>query len=426
VNGSTAAAPRTVAVLAGVYPKTSETFVKREMDGLASSGWTVVRAGLRGPEAGEAEGVSYVYGDAGRLWGSALDEMAGHPLRALRTVGQAVGDAIAPGEATGLKARLLLVGQAIAACRLARVLRARRVEHVHCHFAHAPTTVGMYAAGQLGVPFSFVGHANDLFQRRALLKRKLERAAFVSCISDWHHEHYRKIAPRGRYAVVRCGVDTDAWQPPPAVQAAPETKPTRVVTVGRLVEKKGIDHLVRALARVTRDGVDIRLTVVGDGPMAGELRGLADELGATHRVDFAGETDNEAVRERLAEADVFALPCRQDKAGDRDGIPVVLMEAMACGLPVLAGDLPTLHELVTHYRDGLLVDGADPDAIARALRRLADDPALRQRLGDAGWQRVVEEFSLRVNIARLDAELHRALPTVSPGAHGQPCPTATA
>jgi len=426
MNESTGKSSHTIAVLAGVYPKTSETFVKREMDGLASAGWSVVRAGLRGPVSGEAAGVSYVYGDAGRLWGGALAEVVTHPLRAMRTVGRAIGDAIAPGEALALKARLLLVGQAIAACRLARVLRHQRVDHVHCHFAHAPTTVGMYAALQLGVPFSFVGHANDLFQRRALLRRKLERAAFVSCISAWHRELYRTIAARGRYAVIRCGIDTDGWQPRPAGHATRDATPTRVITVGRLVEKKGIDHLIRALASVAHDGGDVTLTVIGDGPMADELHRFADGLGVSDRVGFAGEQDNEAVRERLAEADVFALPCRQDKAGDRDGIPVVLMEAMACGLPVVAGDLPTMHELITHDRDGLLVDGTDPDDIARALHRLTGDPALRDRLAEAGRRRVVEEFSLKVNIARLDAELSRAMPTVTPGANGQPCPIATA
>ena len=156
----------------------------------------------------------YGSGRAATLAGAAA-ELLTHPLRSAATLAAAAGDAIRPGEATGVAARVKTLGQALAGLGLARRLRRARVRHVHCHFAHAPASVGMYAAVQLGVPFSFTGHANDLFQRRAGLRAKLRRAAFVACISRWHRSFYESIFPDGsdKYAVVRCGVDVEGWTP---------------------------------------------------------------------------------------------------------------------------------------------------------------------------------------------------------------------
>jgi glycosyltransferase involved in cell wall biosynthesis len=121
--------------------------------------------------------------------------------------------------------------------------------------------------------------------------------------------------------------------------------------------------------------------------------------------------DNDRVKSLLMESDAFVMPCRDDSSGDRDGIPVVLMEAMACGLPVVSGDLPAIRELVHHDQNGLLVNGTDAGAIATAISRLADDPALRQRLGKAGRQRVVDEFSLSENVSRVEQLLSASIST---------------
>ena len=144
--------------------------------------------------------------------------------------------------------------QALVGLSLARRLRGRDVRHIQCHFAHAATTIGMYTAAQLGVPFSFTGHANDLFQRRCLLRRKLQRARYVGCISQWHRELYKETEPdrTGKYRLIRCGVDVASWVPVAPADGASE-KPLRIVTVGRLVEKKGIDTLIEAVGRLANE-----------------------------------------------------------------------------------------------------------------------------------------------------------------------------
>ena len=413
--------------MSAVFPLRSETFVYREVRALRAAGWDVRTFSLNEPpERGVAEfadletGTLCVYGPgAGATLWAALAEMVTHPVRAAGTLVTAVGDAINPGEPLSARGRLKLVGQAVAALGVARRLRAGGVRHLHCHFAHAPASVGMYAARQAGVPFSFTGHANDLFQRRALLRRKLERAAFVACISEWHRAFYRDACPEGmsRYHVVRCGVDVAAWTPKAdAGREIPPNDPLRVLTVCRLVEKKGIDTLVRALAAFGKStGRAWRLTVGGDGPERARLEALAGELGCAASVEWLGAVGNDAVRQLLGRADLFALPCREDRNGDRDGIPVALIEAMACGVPVVSGDLPAIRELIRPDDTGVLVDPSSPEPLAAEVGRLADDPARRARLARAARAWVEAEFSLAANVDRLRSHILAEPAPNSPG-----------
>ena len=404
-----------IAYLAGTLPRRSETFVYREIRALRQRGWNVYAASLHGPNAEDREACPDIATDLQVVYGprtvwSATKELLSHPMRAVAIIGGALSDACCPGEKINASGRLKLLGQSIAALALANALRPRGVRHVHSHFAHAPATVGMYAARQLGVTFSFTGHANDLFQRRSLLVKKLKRAAFVSCISQWHRNLYREILsrPDDVYRVIRCGVDVDSWVPSPEATSVP---PLRVLTVCRLVEKKGVDTLLKALAELRRQyGMAWRLTIAGDGPQRESLHRLAKELGLTDPINWLGAVSNEQVPGLLKDTDLFALPCRTSSTGDRDGIPVVLMEAMACGVSVVSGDLPAIRELVQDRHSGRLVDGTDAPALAKVLAELAADSGLRARLASNGRRRVEEEFSLSANIDRLESALEATIP----------------
>jgi len=403
-----------IAYLASTLPCRSETFVYREIRALRQRGWNVCAATLHAPNTEDREAcpdiatdLRIVYGP-GMTW-SVLKELFSHPMRTAGVIFGALSDACCPGEKMGASSRLKLLGQAVAALALASALRARGVRHIHCHFAHAPATIGMYAARQLGVSFSFTGHANDLFQRRSLLLKKLERAAFVSCISEWHRDLYREVLPRPDdiYRVIRCGVDVDSWTPNRDSSSAP---PLRVLTVCRLVEKKGIDTLLKALAEFRQQhGIAWRLTVAGDGPQRESLHRLAKELKLDDSVNWLGAVANEQVPGLLKDADLFVLPCRTSSAGDRDGIPVVLMEAMACGVAVVSGDLPAIRELVQDRHSGRLVDGTDAPALAKVLAELAAEPEGRAHVALNGRHRVEEEFSLAANIDRLESALEATI-----------------
>lgn len=395
--------PEHIAIIAGRYPSLSETFVYREVAGLASMGCRVTTVSLHPGEqvAGIAPAHHLVYRGNAAVAVAAIWELFRFPICTLQTVATGLRDMCFPGESMPIAGRLKLVAQVIAATASADALRKAGVEHIHCHFAHAPTTVGMYLAMQLGVSFSFVGHANDLFQRRSLLRRKLERAAFVSCISHWHRELYVSLVPASadRYRIIRCGVDVENWRP----KELRDGPALHIVSVCRMVEKKGIDTLIRALGllRSNDSPLAMKVTIAGEGPELGRLKALAESLGVGGQISWAGGVPNMQVRELMADADLFVLPCREDSNGDRDGIPVVLMEAMACGVPVISGDLPAIRELVIDGQTGRLVDGRSPEQLADAILELASDFELRQRLAGAAAEHVRSEFSLRVNIDRV-------------------------
>lgn len=403
-----------IAYLSSQLPCATETFVYREVLALRERGWPVHAASLHEPAAMKeppladlARSATVVYGPGfGVTISSALGELVRHPLRSSATLIRSIGDALSPGEPTSSAIRVKLPAQALAGIGLAGKLRSKSIRHLHCHFAHAPTSVGMYAAMQLGIPLSFTGHANDLFQRRSLLSRKLRRAAFVACISRWHEQFYRDVAPGAtpNYQVIRCGVDVDGWKPRDH-EASAMDRPFRLLVVCRLISKKGVDTLVRALAETTQ----CELTVAGDGPDAPMLKSLAAELKCESRIKWLGMVANDAVRTLLGEADAFVLPCRNDAAGDRDGIPVALMEAMACGIPVISGDLPAIRELIEPGVDGLLIPAADEATrvtqLAACIAKLATDAPERHRLATAGRERVLAEFSLTPNIQRIEAAI---------------------
>ncbi len=299
-------------------------------------------------------------------------------------------------------------GQAVAAIGLAHRLRPKHIAAIHCHFAHAPTTIGMYTAMQLEIPFSFVGHANDLLERRSLLTPKLKRAAFVACISTWHRTLYQQQVPRpeGQYPVIRCGVEVGTWGTSPKRSSV---NGCHLLTLCRLVEKKGVDTLIRALAILRRNDQKWRLTIAGSGPDTMRLRALATHLDCNEAITWLGPVDADCVPGLLAGADAFVLPCREDQRGDRDGIPVVLMEAMAAGVPVVAGDLPSIRDLIQSGQTGILVPGNDATALADALVQLWHNPSQQRWLAEEGRKIVIEEFSQTTNIARLERALQNSL-----------------
>ncbi len=394
---------RVVAVLSPAYPVLSETFVQRDVEGLRRLGFTVVTVGLRdGDVSGSADVVVYPRA----LWG-AVGEFLRRPLRTLSTLARSLWDTIHPRESTAVRSRLKLLVQGIAGIGLAGRLRKEGVRHLHCHFAHSPTSVGMYAAIQLGVGFSFVGHANDIFRRRHLLLRKLERAAFVACISEWHRALYDVIKPGlGEKAlVIRCGVDVSDWAPED--RAGNENPEFRLVSVARLVEKKGLDTVIDALARPEAHGTC--WTVIGDGPLRQDLKARAEQAGLEKRVLWRGAVPNDEVRRAISASDLFVLPCRPSATGDRDGIPVVLMEAMAAGIPVIAGDLPAIRELVVDDSTGWLLAAEDSGRLAVLIGELREKPGRRMTTAAAAREHVVREFSAEVNHARLSTALRKAI-----------------
>jgi glycosyltransferase involved in cell wall biosynthesis len=284
----------------------------------------------------------------------------------------------------------------------ARLMEADGVRHVHCHFANHPALAGFIVRRLTGIPYSFTAHGSDLHVNRLMLPEKVAEAAFVATISDYNRrvivdECGRQAADK--VVVVRCGVDTDVFRP--AARDERRDRPFSVLCVGTLHEVKGQRYLVDACRALVAEGADAVCRLVGSGHDERALGRQIADAGLEGRVLLVGRKTRDEVAALIADADVLVAPSVPTKQGKREGIPVVLMEAMASGVPVVASAISGIPELVEDDVSGLLVPPRDATAIAEALRRLQLDPPLRRRLGAGGRDKVLREFDVRDNALTL-------------------------
>lgn len=361
-----------VAYLAPEIPGLSSTFVYNEIIELKKLGIDVAAFSLHSvcteredQDVREiAESCTYLYRQpAIQLIQKNLTIFAAFPRRYITSLWKCVKDSAKclylPRVAAGLIYRFLISGY------LAQALVERKVTHLHCHFSHISTDVGMYASLISGIPFSFTAHANDIFERAYLLKEKGHRAKFVATISIFNIEALKaKGIAEEKLALVRCGVDTSKFSPRSTLTRNEEKK--KIGFLGRLVEKKGIDLLIDALRILIDQGENIELEIMGDGPMIDALIGQANRLGLSRHIHFGGALRHDQVATWFECIDYFAFPGKMDANGDMDGIPVVLMEAMMRGVPVIATEVSGIPELVRDKQTGYLAQ-PHPEDIARAI-----------------------------------------------------------
>ncbi len=294
-----------------------------------------------------------------------------------------------------------LAYQFLVGVKLARMLRAGHCRHLHVHFAHVPAQIAMYACAMAAVSFTVMAHANDIFERGLLLPEKAARAMKFLTISEFNRAYLEHIGvPAEKLAVVRCGVSFEMYAREINLM---KKSCYRVGTLGRLVEKKGVDVLIRAVAAMSDRPYDIHLTIAGDGPLRNDLEQLVDNLELRKLVSFEGGLSHQEVAGWMHGLDVFVLACRRDSHGDMDGIPVVLMEAMSQFVPVISTRLSGIPELVVHRETGLL---AEPDNVADLsdqMDKLFSSAELSGMLTSAAQQHVESEFGQAVNIDRLMA-----------------------
>ena len=304
--------------------------------------------------------------------------------------------------------RRLLVGAIAAfplAVHLARTFEDRGVEHVHAHFATHPAVVA-YVIGRLSaIPFSFTAHGSDLHRDRHMLAEKVRRATFVVAISD----HNRQVIldecgsrVADRVVVIHCGVDLASFAP-----AAPQDRlgdgPVRLCCIGTLHEVKGQTHLIEAARRAADGGVAVEVSFIGGGPDREQLEAQAEAAGLGSAVAFLGSLTRPQVQAALQASDILVCPSVPSADGRREGLPVVLLEAMAAGVPVIASRLSGIPEAVIHERTGLLVDPGDVDGLAAAITRLASGPELARTLSAEAQRHVAAEFDVHDSARRLVA-----------------------
>ncbi len=391
-----------VAYLTGVYPKVSHTFILREVAALRALGAEVLPCSVRrpppdevrGPEAEAEFAHTFLLLEAARnplrLAGAHLRLLAGAPRRwgaAVRLAWET--------RPPGMKATLWQAFYFAEAGVLAQHLQDRGAVHLHNHLGDSSGTVALIAATMAGIPFSYTAHGPDLFfaPMHWRIDEKTARARFVACISHFCRSQVMLFSDPAHWhklAIVRCGVKPERYG------AAPRDRFSRhVLFVGRLTAVKGVPLLLEAFARVRAAYPDARLTLVGDGPERATLQAQAAALGLIETAHFAGYCDQEEVVALLSEADMLVLP------SFAEGLPVVLMEALASRIPVIATPVAGVSELVRDGETGLLVPPGDVNGLVAALDRLLSDPELCRRLGEAGRAAVKERHDVAREAERL-------------------------
>jgi len=383
-----------IAYLNSTYPLLTHTFIEREVRALRAKGVEVTTFSVRRPNAdGElgaanasaARETHYLLDTPWRLLASAAAGAIASPLGALRAL--IAGQRLSP---PGLVFRIKHLAYWCEAIRLVRVLRRMELAHVHVHMANNGAAVGVLAQvfdHRIRYSLSIHGPAEFFRVDSWRMAEKVEAAAFVRCISHLCRAQVMAWTdPRcwSRCHLVRCGVDAESLRPRPP--RAPG--PLRLLSVARLEPVKGQRVLLDACRLLAAKGIEFQLEIVGAGSERARLERRTRELGLAEQVRFAGPVAPEEVGGHLDAADIFVL------ASFMEGVPVVLMEAMAKQVPVVATRVGGVTELVDEGESGLLVDPGSAEALATALERLARDPEMGRQLGAAGRRRVIADYSV--------------------------------
>ena len=400
--------PRVAIVLKG-YPRLSETFIAQEILGLKQLGLKLTLVSLRLPTD---EREHPVHAEIAEVPNYLPEYLYTDPLRVIRSwwiarklpfYAEARRQFLKDWRRDPTPNRGRRFGQALV---LAAEMPAD-VGLIYVHFLHTPGSVARYAGRMLGLPFAVSAHAKDIWTLEDWEKReKLADCAFLVTCTEANAVHLKALAPDpARVDLVYHGLDFHRFPPPEAWDAdigqdrdgTDPAHPAQLLTVGRLVDKKGYRGLFDALALLPQ-GCHWRLNIIGGGPLKAELKTRAKALGIADRVSFLGAMAQEAVLDRYRAADIFALNCRVSDDGDRDGLPNVLMEAQSQRLVCVSTRVSAIPELIIDGETGLLVGPNDPQALAAALGRAIADPALRRSLAAAGLARVTRHFGYAAGV----------------------------
>ena len=407
-RASGAERPRKVAYIMSRFPKLTETFVLYEMIAVEEIGHDVEvfplqreRTKTMHPEAAPLVArARFAPLVSRKILSANFYYLTNAPKRYLSTLWTAlrgnVGSARYFFGALGFLPKIVL---------FARQMECEGVDWVHAHFASHPALAAFVVHGLTGIPYSFTAHGSDLHRDQTMLTEKVEQAEFVATVSQYNRNLIARVAGekfRDKVHVVHCGVDTDVFRPKPRLpEKVGADRPLAIGCIGTLHEVKGQRHLLDACRALADRDVDFVCHIVGDGPDRHLLERQIAELRLGDRVQLRGKLLRAEISALLDELDVVVAPSVPTKNGRKEGIPVVLMEAISAGLPVIGSRITGVPELVEDGRVGFVCEPGDSAAIADGLERLALDSELRRSFGYEARAKAVEEFDLYKNAIRL-------------------------
>lgn len=390
-----------VAYILKMFPRFSETFILNEILELERNGAELQIFSLKTPNDGRVHAdvakvqapINYVeltgWRDAPGILRSHARVMRRNPQRYFRVLSRTIR-----------RRRWGAMKRFIQAGLIAPQLHAAGITHVHAHFASSATSVAYYLHQLVGMEYSFTAHAKDIFINTVapeVLLRKMRDARFVVTISDYNEAFLSAISPGTDLHRIYNGLDIAQFTPN---GTQPNEKPL-VLAVGRLVEKKGFDDLIRAAAILKDQGANFEVKIIGTGEQEKNLRRLIDELNVGDVVTMPGPMPREELIQLYPTASVFAAPCIIGKDGNRDGLPTVLIEAMAMGVPVVSTPVTGIPEIVRHDETGHIVPESSPQELAESIKQLIHDRESAQQMARAGRELIESQFNLRTNVGEL-------------------------
>ncbi len=328
-------------------------------------------------------------------WRSHIRLARQQPFRYLRTLTSVLAMSLRYRESFFSKPKKVFVKEFIQAGYIARQIEdSGQIRHCHAHFCHGATTIAMFVSRLTGLPFSFTAHAKDIYQENQnpgnLLNLKIQASSFVATCTGANETYLKWLGRETKIHKIYHGIDVNFFRP----EDRPYRRPDPVIlAIGRFVEKKGFDRLIEACAILRNKGTRFNCRIIGErGDQYPVLLRQITSLGLVGYMTLEGPRAHEELLPIYQQSTLFVLPCQIVKDGDRDGIPNVLVEAMACGLPVVSTEISGIPELIENEKNGLLVKPQDTESLAVAMERLLSNTMLASRLSSNARKTVCERF----------------------------------
>jgi len=393
-----------IAYILTTFPCPSETFAAREIQTLQKTGLDIMvfAASSCKRQPADTEPVGVFYRPGLFSWDTFLSLIylaVKHPLSAVKLITLVLEFLlICPTEA------LTLIGNFHTICFFAYAAERYGISYIHAYFLSWPACIGLSIAKITNKPFSIAAHSRDIFVEHGAVELKVSQAKFVVCCSRQGLDYLKARLPgkyHDRLHLNYHGIDVDLLSLKPK-GAAEKSIPT-ILSIGRLVRKKGFEYLIKAFEEVLRDRPNCCMIIAGDGPQKQKLVRLIYALHLAEKVQLPGWLEHQKILELIGRANVLVVPSIIDKDGDRDGIPNVILEAFCLGTPVIASALTGITEAIRHKQTGLLVEPSNTSQLRSALEKILSDKNLGSRISDSAYEAVKKHFDIDTNCKKLIA-----------------------
>jgi len=419
MNQQTQEAPKTLAYILKGYPRISETFISNEILLLEKLNFKMHLFPMRQPrESFSHASVKEIKAEVSYLPTELFENLpkliipnvllaVKYPVRYLKTVRLAV-----QGRPKNKRATLKHLLQA-GYMSYYHLTGNSQIGHLHGHFAHSPTSVTRFAASFSELPYSFTAHAKDIYtSKREKLRQRIEEAEFVVTCTKHNQEYLEELRENGTTPIhcIYHGIDLSLFQN--NIEQENRENSHRIFTVARLTTKKGLPTIYQALSLLKEKGISFTHTLIGDGDDRDAIKELIKTLDLENECQWLGTQTHEEVLNQFKRSDLFVLGCEIAPNGDRDGIPNVLVESLAMGVPALSTHISAIPEILINEKTGLTVEPKDPEAMAQAMERLLTDEKLRAHLIESGKELVATKFDNKQLIGELAAIFHTQAPAL--------------